>query len=46
MKKEFIIHYLTIIITRFSSSAFAANAIKKVAPAFWWAGMKNPDYKG
>ena len=24
------------------SSLFAATTIKKVAPAFWWAGMKNP----
>ena len=22
---------------------FAASTIKKVAPTFWWAGMKNPE---
>ena len=24
------------------SNAQATTAIKKVAPTFWWAGMKNP----
>ena len=42
MKKFFL--SVILLVSLFScSSLFAATAIKKVAPAFWWAGMKNPE---
>ena len=42
MKKFFL--SVILLVSLFScSSLFAATAIKKVAPAFWWAEMKNPE---
>ena len=42
MKKFFL--SVILLVSLFScSSLFAATAIKEVAPAFWWAGMKNPE---
>ena len=43
MKRNLLFTILLLLLPGFHQ-VFAANAIKKVAPAFWWAGMKNPYY--
>ena len=42
MKRNLLFTILLLLLPGFHQ-VFAANAIKKVAPAFWWAGMKNPE---
>ena len=41
MKKNFLFVILLVLLFG-CSPVYAATVIKKVAPAFWWAGMKNP----
>lgn len=41
MKRSFLLVFLLTFIG--CSQLFAATVIKKVAPAFWWAGMKTPE---
>lgn len=40
--KKFFLSVILLVSLLNCSSLFAATTIKKVAPAFWWAGMKNP----
>lgn len=42
MKKNFLFVILLVLLFG-CSPVYAATVIKKVAPAFWWAGMKNPE---
>ena len=42
MKKNFLFAVLLMLLFG-CSPVYAATVIKKVAPAFWWAGMKNPE---
>ena len=42
MKKNFLFVILLVLLFGYSP-VYAATVIKKVAPAFWWAGMKNPE---
>ena len=42
MKRNLLFTILLLLLPGFHQ-VFAANAIKKVAPDFWWAGMKNPE---
>ena len=42
MKKNFLFVILLVLLFG-CSPVYAATVIKKVVPAFWWAGMKNPE---
>ena len=42
MKKNFLFVILLVLLFG-CNPVYAATVIKKVAPAFWWAGMKNPE---
>ena len=42
MKKNFLLVILLVLLFG-CSPVYAATVIKKVVPAFWWAGMKNPE---
>ena len=42
MKKNFLFVILLVLLFG-CSPVYAAISIKKVAPTFWWAGMKNPE---
>lgn len=41
MKRNFL--FVTLLVLFGCQQLLAAPVIKKVAPAFWWAGMKNPE---
>lgn len=41
MKRNFL--FVILLVLFGYQQAFAGNSIKKVAPSFWWAGMKNPE---
>lgn len=41
MKRNFL--FVTLLVLFGCHALAAATVIKKVAPAFWWAGMKNPE---
>ena len=42
MKRNLLFAILLLLLSGYHQ-AFAATNIKKVAPTFWWAGMKNPE---
>lgn len=41
MKRNFL--FVILLVLFGYQQVFAGNSIKKVAPSFWWAGMKNPE---
>ena len=41
--KKFFLSVILLVSSLSCSTICAATAIKKVAPTFWWAGMKNPE---
>ena len=43
MKRNLLFIILLLLLLPGLHQVFAASTIKKVAPTFWWAGMKNPE---
>ena len=41
MKRNFLFAILLVLFS--CHQTFATSIVKKVAPTFWWAGMKNPE---